>query len=143
MQVEDVLADRFHSNKESVAVTAIQHPFRHSSRTPEGIPGLPMRSFLRPRSTIHTRAGLTARIVDRFLDWAHERGLELHRITPGLAGDYIGQVEGSPQTNNQALAALRHFFRCSRTAACGPAEFIRVRARHQAQRHGRQDARNR
>ncbi len=60
-------------------------------------------------SNLHTRRAY-GRIVDRFLHWAHERKLELHRITPGLAGDYISQVEGSPQTKNQAIAALRHFF---------------------------------
>ena len=31
-------------------------------------------------------------------------------MTPGLAGDYIGQLEGSAPTKNQAIAALRHFF---------------------------------
>src|SRR4051812_47961728 len=42
--------------------------------------------------------------------WCQERELELRRITPGLAGDYIGQLAGSAPTKNQALAALRHFF---------------------------------
>ena len=31
-------------------------------------------------------------------------------MTPGLAGDYVGQLEGSAPTKNQAIAALRHFF---------------------------------
>src|SRR5689334_5758683 len=57
----------------------------------------------------HTRRSYS-RIVDRFLDWCQEKGLELQRVTPGLAGDYIGQLEGSAPTKNQALAALRHFF---------------------------------
>jgi integrase/recombinase XerD len=57
----------------------------------------------------HTRRAYS-RIVDRFLNWSLERGLELHRITPGIAGDYVGQLEGSAPTKNQALAALRHFF---------------------------------
>src|SRR5438270_13219220 len=35
---------------------------------------------------------------------------ELPRITPGLAGDYIGELPGSAPTKNQAIAALRHFF---------------------------------
>jgi site-specific recombinase XerD len=34
----------------------------------------------------------------------------LHNITPGRAGDYLGQVEGSAPTKSQALAALRKFF---------------------------------
>jgi site-specific recombinase XerD len=57
----------------------------------------------------HTRRAY-GRIVDRFLNWCLARPVELHRITPGLAGDYIGQLAGSAPTKNQALAALRHFF---------------------------------
>ena len=57
----------------------------------------------------HTRRAY-GRIVHRFLDWCRQYDLELHRITPGLAGDYLGQIEGSAPTKNQALAALRHFF---------------------------------
>jgi hypothetical protein len=30
--------------------------------------------------------------------------------TPGLAGDYISQLEGSAPTKHQALAALQYFF---------------------------------
>lgn len=64
------------------------------------------------RATIsnpHTRRAY-ARTVDRFLSWCEERKLELHNITPGLAGDYINGLEASTPTKNQALAALRHFF---------------------------------
>lgn len=64
------------------------------------------------RATInneHTRRAY-ARIVGRLLSWCEKNGLELRQITPGLAGDYIGQLEGSAPTKNQALAALRHFF---------------------------------
>lgn len=57
----------------------------------------------------HTRRAY-GRIVDRFLGWCEAQGLQLHNVTPGLAGEYIGQVEGSAPTKNQALAALRHFF---------------------------------
>src|ERR1700733_12647240 len=39
----------------------------------------------------------------------HE-GIELRDVTPGLAGDYMGQLQGSAPTKNQTLAALRHFF---------------------------------
>jgi site-specific recombinase XerD len=34
----------------------------------------------------------------------------LRQVTPGLAGEYIAQLQGSAPTKNQALAALRHFF---------------------------------
>jgi integrase/recombinase XerD len=57
----------------------------------------------------HTRRAY-GRIVGRFLTWCGDRNLELHTITPGLAGDYLGQLEGSAPTKNQALAALRKFF---------------------------------
>lgn len=57
----------------------------------------------------HTRRAY-ARIVGRLLAWCEEKDLLLHQITPGLAGEYISQLEGSAPTKNQALAALRHFF---------------------------------
>jgi len=57
----------------------------------------------------HTRRAYT-RIVGRLLTWCDTHGLELRQITPGIAGDYISQLEGSATTKNQALAALRHFF---------------------------------
>ena len=57
----------------------------------------------------HTRRAY-ARIVGRLLAWCELNGLELLQITPGLAGDYITQLEGAATTKNQALAALRHFF---------------------------------
>ncbi len=60
-------------------------------------------------SNEHTRRAY-GRIVGRFLTWCDERKLELRNITPGLAGEYVGQLEGSAPTKNQALAALRHFF---------------------------------
>ena len=41
---------------------------------------------------------------------AISQGVELRQITPGVAGEYVGQLEGSAPTKNQALAALRHFF---------------------------------
>jgi len=60
-------------------------------------------------SNEHTRRAY-GRIVGRLLDWCNQRKLELREITPGLAGEYIGQLSGSAPTRNQALAALRHFF---------------------------------
>ena len=50
------------------------------------------------------------RSVARFLDWCEQSGIELHQITPGLAGRYIGQLEGSAATKSQTLTPLRHFF---------------------------------
>src|SRR5580692_11229686 len=60
-------------------------------------------------SNEHTRRAY-GRIVGRFLGWCNHRKLELREITPGVAGEYVGQLSGSAPTRNQALAALRHFF---------------------------------
>ena len=60
-------------------------------------------------SNEHTRRAY-GRTVSRFLGWCDERGLALHNITPGLAGEYMASIEGSAPTKNQALAALRNFF---------------------------------
>src|SRR5271170_4540157 len=57
----------------------------------------------------HTRRAY-GRSVARFLAWCEHQDIELRQVTPGLAGDYVGQLEGSAPTKNQALAALRHFF---------------------------------
>jgi integrase/recombinase XerD len=57
----------------------------------------------------HTKRAYT-RSVTQFLAWCEESGVELHQITPGLAGQYLGELAGSAPTKNQALAALRHFF---------------------------------
>lgn len=57
----------------------------------------------------HTKRAY-GRSVTRFLAWCEEKGVELREITPGLAGEYVGQLAVSPPTKNQALAALRHFF---------------------------------
>src|ERR1035438_1251796 len=60
-------------------------------------------------SNEHTRRAY-GRIVGRFLSWCDKRKIELGNVTPGLAGDYFGQLKGSEPTKNQALAALRKFF---------------------------------
>jgi len=57
----------------------------------------------------HTKRAY-GRAVARFLVWCEEKGVELRQITPGMAGEYIGQLAVSAPTKNQALAALRHFF---------------------------------
>ena len=60
-------------------------------------------------SNPHTRRAY-ARIVGRFLAWCGNQDLELRQVSPGLAGRFIDQLPGDSPTQNQALAALRHFF---------------------------------
>jgi site-specific recombinase XerD len=50
------------------------------------------------------------RAVRRFLAWAEGQGVELVAITPGLVGQYLVGLGGSPAKRNQHLAALRGFF---------------------------------
>jgi integrase/recombinase XerD len=57
----------------------------------------------------HTKRAYS-RAIARFLAWCEQKGVELRAITPGLAGEYLGELPVSPPTKNQALAALRHFF---------------------------------
>ena len=66
--------------------------------------------FFRARlSNPHTRTAY-AHQVSRFLTWCEEQGLELHQVTPGLAGRFLEELPYKAPTKNQALAALRHFF---------------------------------
>ena len=51
-----------------------------------------------------------ARSVKRFLQWCENQGIELRKITPGLAGRFIEELPGDVATKNQALSGLRHFF---------------------------------
>ena len=60
-------------------------------------------------SNPHTRRAY-GRAVVQFLTWCEREGLELTRITPGLAGQYFHAIPGSAATQNLALSALRHFF---------------------------------
>jgi integrase/recombinase XerD len=60
-------------------------------------------------SNEHTQRAY-CRIVGRFLIWCDGRRLDLRNITPGVAGEYFGRIEGSEPTKNQGLAALRKFF---------------------------------
>lgn len=50
------------------------------------------------------------RAVRRFLAWAEGQGVELAAITPGMVGQYLVGMDGSPAKRNQHLAALRGFF---------------------------------
>ena len=60
-------------------------------------------------SNSHTRTAY-AHQVSRFLAWCENEGLELHQVTPGLAGRFLDELPGGAPTQNQALAGLRHFF---------------------------------
>ena len=50
------------------------------------------------------------RAVRAFLTWAEGQGVELASITPGMVGQYLVGLGGSPAKRNQHLAALRGFF---------------------------------
>src|SRR6516162_10983074 len=50
------------------------------------------------------------RAVKAFLAWAEGQGVDLPSITPGMVGQYLVGLGGSPAKRNQHLAALRGFF---------------------------------
>ena len=50
------------------------------------------------------------RAVRRFLAWCEGQGVELAAITPGMVGQYLVGLGGSPAKRNLHLAALRGFF---------------------------------
>jgi integrase/recombinase XerD len=50
------------------------------------------------------------RAVRRFLGWAEAHGIKLAAIAPGMVGQYLAALRGSPAKRNQHLAALRGFF---------------------------------
>lgn len=50
------------------------------------------------------------RAVRRFLDWCEGQGRDLPTITPGMVGQYLVGLGGSPAKRNLALSALRGFF---------------------------------
>ena len=57
------------------------------------------------------------RAVRWFLEFCEREDVELHRVTPGLAGRFLRELPVSDATKNQALAALRHFV--DALVACG------------------------
>jgi site-specific recombinase XerD len=57
----------------------------------------------------HTQKAYMA-AVRRFLGWCEGQGVELPTITPGMLGQYLVGLGGSPAKRNLALAALRGFF---------------------------------
>ena len=85
-------------------------------------------------SNPHTRRAY-ARVVRRFLAWCEDNGLELARVSPGLAGRFIDELPGDTSTKNQALAGLRHFFDTLVTRHAAPLESLPVGPRPQARHH--------
>jgi site-specific recombinase XerD len=57
----------------------------------------------------HTQKAYMA-AVKRFLAWAEGQGVELPTITPGMIGQYLAVLGGSPAKRNLHLSALRGFF---------------------------------
>ncbi len=57
----------------------------------------------------HTQAAYL-RAVTRFLAWADAQGVDLPSITPGMVGQYLVGLGGSPSKRNLHLSALRGFF---------------------------------
>ena len=107
--------------------------------------GLAADEFFSARiSNPHTRTAY-AHQVSRFLTWCENEGLELHQVTPGLAGRFLDEFPGGAPTQNQALAGLRHFFDtlvARHGAVLNPFQSVRG-VRHPARRgtHARGDRR--
>lgn len=57
----------------------------------------------------HTQKAYMA-AVKRFLAWCEGQGVELPAITPGMVGQYLVGLGGSPAKRNLHLSALRGFF---------------------------------
>ena len=57
----------------------------------------------------HTQKAYMA-AVKLFLGWCEGRGVELAAITPGMVGQYLVGLGGSPAKRNLHLSALRGFF---------------------------------
>src|SRR3954452_21429306 len=57
----------------------------------------------------HTQKAYMA-AIKRFLAWAEGQGVELPAITPGMIGQYLVGLGGSPAKRNLHLSALRGFF---------------------------------
>ena len=54
----------------------------------------------------HTRRAY-GRAVGRFLAWVEAEGLDLARVTPGMAGQFLDTLPGGPPAKQQALSACR------------------------------------
>ena len=57
----------------------------------------------------HTRAAYS-HAIQRFLDWSHQRGIELVRITPRNVGEYLDSQPLATVTKKLHLAAIRRLF---------------------------------
>ena len=57
----------------------------------------------------HTQKAYMA-AVRRFLSWCEGQGVELPGVTPGMVGQYLVSLGGSPSKRNLHLSALRGFF---------------------------------
>ena len=68
-----------------------------------------MNSFM-PSTTIRTRRKRMTRAVRLFLSWTEGQGVELAAITPGMVGQYLVGLGGSPAKRNLHVSALRGFF---------------------------------
>ena len=60
-------------------------------------------------SNPHTRTAY-AHQVSRFLTWCEDEGLELHQVTPGLAGRFLDELPGGRPHPEPGPRGLRHFF---------------------------------
>ena len=72
-------------------------------------PGFREEFFFAEHHNPHTQKAYQ-RAVRRFLAWAKGEGVELASISPGMVGQYLTALGGSPPKRNQHLAALRGFF---------------------------------
>lgn len=57
----------------------------------------------------HTRTAY-GHAIQRFLDWSHQRGIELVRITPRNVGEYLDSQPLATVTKKLHLAAIRRLF---------------------------------
>ena len=100
---------------QSVAGAAYRQPStRHRCRrwsSGQGGGTLRLGGILLRRASQPAHAeSLSAGGAGRFLAWAEGQGVELAAITPGMVGQYLVGLGGSPAKRNQHLAALRGFF---------------------------------
>jgi integrase/recombinase XerD len=65
--------------------------------------------FFAEHHNLHTQRAYES-AVRRFLAWAEGQGVELASISPGMVGQYLTGLGGSPAKRNQHLSALRGFF---------------------------------
>jgi integrase/recombinase XerD len=65
--------------------------------------------FFAEHHNTHTQKAYL-RAVKRFLAWCEGQGVELPSITPGMVGQYLVGLGGSPANRNLHLSALRGFF---------------------------------